>query len=617
MRFFSPLSLLWLLLLVPVIIFFYLLKLRRREVVISSVLLWNHLIKDVQANAPFQKLKKNLLLFLQLLIAALCVFALARPAYRSVSLGGNNVVVVLDGSASMQSRDDRGTRFDAARADVRKMVAAMHGGDRMMLLLATSRTHRLTAMTSDKAELRTAIDRAQPQDTTTNLYDAMLLAVSVAGQRQGSRVYVISDGCFPAMSELNARGADIQFVKVGSRSENVGIVAMDVRRSFQDKGGYQMFLEVRNYSPQAKKCNLEFYRNEGLIDVRPLELPPADKTDGFSKKSEIFGNIPEMTGILHAKLDIKDDLDADNEAFSQLSTRTDVNVLLVSDGDLYLEKALNVDPHVKLSRITPSAYNGQTGFDVVVFENQGPKAVGPGAHLYINCGGPSAPVEIQGKVKNATILDWERVHPVMRYVKLSQLQMAEALSAKKRPWGVALAEHADGPVIAVGEKGGVKSAYVGFPLLQSDFPLRVAFPIFFNNMVQWLAAQPGRTEGLQLHAGQTAPVELPATATEATVTTPEGKKERVHPEGRVVYYSNTEQKGIYRVDADKFHYEFAVNLLSRDESETKPQDKIEFGRRPVLAGSGTALSDRELWRWLLLAALLVLGAEWWVYHRRI
>src|SRR3954470_8918401 len=95
--FLSPLSLLWLVPLVPIIVFFYLLKLKRREMVVSSVLLWNHLVKAVQANAPFQKLKKNLLLLLQLLIVLFAVLALSRPFVVAQSLGGANVVVVLDG----------------------------------------------------------------------------------------------------------------------------------------------------------------------------------------------------------------------------------------------------------------------------------------------------------------------------------------------------------------------------------------------------------------------------------------------------------------------------------------------------------------------------------------
>jgi Ca-activated chloride channel family protein len=620
MQFFSPWNLLWLLWLVPVIVFFYLLKLKRREMVVSSVLLWNHLVKDVQANAPFQKLKKNLLLLLQLLIALFAVLALARPALVMNALGGKEVVVVLDGSASMQSTDGRGTRFDEAKALALKMVANMRGGDRMMVLLATSRTHRLTGVTTDKNELRRAINSARAMDTTTDLRDALLLAVSVVGsstEHKGARIYVISDGAFPEMQDLDTREAEVEFVKVGTRANNVGLVAMDVRRSFKEQGGYQMFVAARNYSPEAKKCNIEFYRNDALIDVRPLELKPAEKAYGYSEKAEIFSDVPETSGILHARLDIKDDLAADNEAYSQLSPRQDINVLLVTESNLYLEKALNVDPHVHLSVVTPSAYNGQGGFDVVVFENEPPDKVGPGNHLYINCGGDTAPVEIEKKITNATILDWDRTHPVMRFVKLAQLQLAEALQASKKPWGVVLAEHESGPVIVIGERRGVKSAYVGFPLLRSEFPLRVSFPIFFNNLVQWLAARPGKTEGVQLRAGGAATLEVPPTLTELTVTDPDGKKYRVRPEGRVAYFAETERAGIYKAEGKNFRQEFAVNLLSRDESATLPQNRIKIGNRPLLAGTGTVKTSQEQWRWLFLLAILVLAVEWWVYHRRI
>jgi len=621
MRFFDPIHLLWLLLLAPVIIFFYLLKLKRREMVVSSTLLWSHLVKDVQANAPFQKLKKNLLLFLQLLIACLAIFALARPAYFAKSLGGGSVVVILDGSASMQSRDagagERAERFAEAQARALRMVADMRGGDRMMILLATSRTHRLTAFTSDKNVLRRAITQAEARDTTTNLRDAVLLAVSAGGQQQGNRIYVLSDGAFPDMDELDTRGSEIEFVKFGSRSNNVGIVAMDVRRGYQEGEGYQLFVAVRNYAAAPRKCNLEFYRDEALIDVRPVELPAKDTLTGFSEKAEVFQNLSETTGILRARLDSRDDLAADDEAFAQLSPRRDLKVLLVTSGDLYLRKALNLDPHVQLSETTPDAYQQQGDYDVVVFENSGPKKVGPGNHLYINCGGPTAPVEIKGRVTNATILDWERTHPAMRFVSMSRLQLPEALTATKKPWAIQLAEHEGGPAVAVGEKGGTKSAYVGFPLLKTDFPLRVAFPIFFNNLIQWLAAAPGGAEGLQLRAGETAPVPMPGGVTGATVTDPAGRRYTVTPEGRTLYFADTEHTGVYKVRAQGVSQDFAVNLLSRDESASAPRDKIQFGHRPVISGVGNTRTAREVWRWLVLLALVVLGIEWWVYHRRI
>jgi hypothetical protein len=259
----------------------------------------------------------------------------------------------------------------------------------------------------------------------------------------------------------------------------------------------------------------------------------------------------------------------------------------------------------------------QSGFDVVVFENAPPREVGPGNHLYINCAGPTAPVQVRGKLTDASILDWDRVHPVMRYVKLGRLGLAEALTVQDKPWAVRLAEHEGGTAIAVGENGGVKSAFVSFPLLKTEFPLRVAFPIFFNNMIQWLAASPGRNEGLQLRTGQAARLETLANLQQVTVTFPDGSKAVSPTEGRFLNFSDTEQAGVYRVDGSRFHAEFAANLLSRDESATLPRDRIQLGNRPLLASTGYVSSWEELWRWLVLVALVVLGLEWWVFHRRI
>ncbi|MGD8603058.1 MAG: BatA domain-containing protein, partial [Anaerolineales bacterium] len=65
--------------LLPVIIAMYLLKLRRSEQEVASLYLWQRMVQDIEANAPWQKLKSNLLLFLQLLIVAALILALARP----------------------------------------------------------------------------------------------------------------------------------------------------------------------------------------------------------------------------------------------------------------------------------------------------------------------------------------------------------------------------------------------------------------------------------------------------------------------------------------------------------------------------------------------------------
>src|SRR3954465_3003730 len=100
-----PAALALLALAVPIIIF-YMLRLRREELAVSSSLLWRRALLDRTANAPWQRLRRNLLLLLQLLLLLLLVLSLARPFFYEHSVAQGNVVVVLDGSASMQATDE-------------------------------------------------------------------------------------------------------------------------------------------------------------------------------------------------------------------------------------------------------------------------------------------------------------------------------------------------------------------------------------------------------------------------------------------------------------------------------------------------------------------------------
>src|SRR5579862_2823289 len=121
------------------IVLMYILKLKRKDVIVSSTFLWRQVIRDVQANAPFQKLRRNLLLLLQLIIASLIIFALARPFFLAYGIGGRNIVVIVDTSASMQSTDEKPSRLEQARRKAYDEINGLRPGDMMMILSASSR----------------------------------------------------------------------------------------------------------------------------------------------------------------------------------------------------------------------------------------------------------------------------------------------------------------------------------------------------------------------------------------------------------------------------------------------------------------------------------------------
>ena len=113
-----PLALMGLLAL-PVIVAFYMLRLRRRDYPVGSTFLWQQLIRDVEANAPWQRLRFSWLLLVQLLIAAIVVLAAARPFTAATSDLAANVVLIVDTSASMASSTDGEDRMlDRAKLGV-------------------------------------------------------------------------------------------------------------------------------------------------------------------------------------------------------------------------------------------------------------------------------------------------------------------------------------------------------------------------------------------------------------------------------------------------------------------------------------------------------------------
>ncbi|HLU10946.1 MAG TPA: BatA domain-containing protein, partial [Oceanobacillus sp.] len=102
MSFLAPLAFLGALLAIPIILL-YMLRLRRREVVVSSTFLWQQILRDREANTPWQRLRRNLLLFLQLLILAALVLGLARPYVIVPAVSAGQIAVLLDASASMNA----------------------------------------------------------------------------------------------------------------------------------------------------------------------------------------------------------------------------------------------------------------------------------------------------------------------------------------------------------------------------------------------------------------------------------------------------------------------------------------------------------------------------------
>ena len=494
-HFISPLSLLWALPIGGSIVVMYILKLRRKDVVVSSTFLWRQVIRDVQANAPFQKLRKNLLLLLQLIVAALVIFALARPFFQRMANGGRNIVLIVDTSASMGATDVAPSRLDEAKRKAHELVRQRHPGDLMMILSASSRPRAATGFTREDSELDRAIDDLKAHDTPTNMRDALNLAADLVASRNNGDsgvIDLISDGGFESQSgaasdgslqytlaSLNLGKTHVNFLPVGKRQDNVGITAVDFRRNLGSERTVQLLVVTHNFSAHPSKFNEEIYADDNLVEAHEINLAPNGEDIEPYDLPE-----PDHPVKMRVKLDVHDDMAADNEAALVLKPRKTLKALLVGRENLFLENALKVDPSVSLDKT--AQFTSGKGYDVVIFYDAAPAKLPEGNYLFLHCVSNQAPVKVDGSVSNVQPADWEHDHPVMRYIDISSERFGSAMKAVPLGWGKELCVAESGSLVVAGEKNKMRAVFVGFSLAKSMFPLRVAFPIFIANSVRWL-----------------------------------------------------------------------------------------------------------------------------------
>lgn len=630
MHFTSLLPLLGLPIIGGLIVVMYILKLKRKDVIVSSTFLWRQVIRDVQANAPFQKLRRNLLLLLQLIIASLIIFALARPFFTASGLGGRNIVLIIDTSASMQATDVKPSRLEVARRKAYDLINALRPGDMMMLLSASSRPEALTGFTNERTELRRALDGMKAHDTPTNMRDALNLAADLVASRNSGdsgEIMLISDGGFETqesgsgtpgaelqytLSNLNLGKTHVDFFPVGAGHDNVGITAVDFRRNLgTEQKSVQLLVVTHNYSASEQKFVEEIYAEKELVEAHEITLPPnGEDTQPYDIPE------PEKATPMQIKLDVKDDLAADNQASLILKPRKTLKVLMVGKENLFLEDALKVDPGIDLSKT--ATYSSGKGYDVVVFDDTAPAKLPEGNYLFIHCTSDQAPVRVDGSVENVTAADWERDDPVLRYVDFGTDIFGSALKAEPTGWGRQLAVAESGSLIVAGEKNKMRAVFVGFDLMQTRFMLNVSFPILISDSVRWLGTGNDDSEMGQIHTGDPIAIPSPPGSGKLTVTRPDGSKREVMTgEQGGAIFAETDLAGLYNADGPNFHYPFAANLASATESDITPHKSLTITDNPTASAGHRVKTPVALMPLLALLALIILCVEWWAFHRRV
>jgi hypothetical protein len=656
---------------VPSLVLLYFLKLRRKEASVPSTILWKKAVQDLQVNSPFQKLRRNLLLLLQLLALIALLLALSNPITFYKARAGDRTVILIDRSASMSARDGNGvgggrTRLDEAKRRALDLVDTMGRGGRAMVIAFDDSAETMQPFTGDAPALRNAINAIRPTDRRSSLKlayqlaDAQVQVVEGPGNNNQNqqRVFVYSDGRTRDDVQLALRG-DVTFEPVGDpQSRNVAVVSFSARRNYEQPTQVQVFARLANYGPEPVAADVTLsvaaidpQQTADAFEVRQvrsgLRLLPDRWSDKQKSDAEAKGegnrNSVEFTLDIATAATIKleqtnkdrDVLPQDDAALVVVPPPKSLAVALVTDFNPFLERMLASQRLQKPATLTPSDWETArpADYDVVIFDRYVPKHR-PESGNYIWVGALPEDLALsqrkdeQGRGMMSTdvgVMDWAREHPIMRNLpSMDKLFIAEAMQLSLPLDATTLLDGTAGPLVVLHRQGKSTHLALAFDSLQSNWPMRKSFSLFFYYALQYIAVGTDLTVRESFAPGSTP--RLPRSnleralngAKEITLVGPAGPRKLAVPATGDFALPPLDAVGLYQTNPVVPQYErVAVNLLDETESNVLPLDKPP-GSIGQIAQADNGRSPLQLWWWLLAAVgLPLLLIEWWVYTRRV
>lgn len=617
MNFLAPAAF-FLTLLLPLIVALYLLRLRRTEREVPSVYLWRKMVRDVEANAPWQRLRANLLLLLQLLFLIALIVALARPFTWAEGASGQALILILDTSASMGANDVAPTRLEAAKDQARGLVDSLPEGARLTVIAAGRDAQVLLSSSRDRRAGRLAIERIQLESGGSDMSVALELASAIAARQPDTEIVVLSDGRVDLPERLVLKGR-LRYLPLGLSGENQAISLLRLEKG-TDSGsgdgapGATAFIQVSNYGSQPAARRLVLRADGQVFNAYDVEVPPG------GQQALLVEDLPAETEVLEASLEGSDLLPADDLALAVQESGELVRVSLVSEGNRFLEVALDLLPGVE------RVQEVEADPDLTILDAQVPmtNTLPAGNLLFIAPPRSSEYFTTTGVVNAPGLSPAEESDLLLEHILLDEVSILDAVEIPLPNWArpVIWGETQGGrtPMLFVGEVQGRRVGVLAFDLRRSDLPLQTAFPLLWANLVRWLA--PGSEGGLPVMAtpGESLSFLPPDDAQEVVVILPDGERQHLAPEGGRMVFAGTDQPGLYRVTWGEGEAAreaaFAVNLFLHQESDLAPADHLPgLESAAGSAGAEAGQGRREWWRPAALLALGLLTVEWAVYQR--
>ena len=578
---------------IPLVIILYLLRHKAAQHVVPSLFLWRKMECETEAQRPFQKLRKQWLLILQLLMVALLAVSLMRP----VGVGGEagELVFVFDISASMQTQSQGKSRLQEATEDAARRVDTLPAGSRVTVLTAGQAVEQVLVRSEDAVKIKDTLHKLQAENGAADMIGAVSLALAMKRDLPEISIFVYSDAAVPLEEQLNV-------FPVGQGENNRSVLSL---RCSEQEEGMVAFVRIANYGA-ACEISLECYGDGVLSDIRTVSLEAGQQTN-------VQMLLPEKAAVVWVEITTRDGLMADNAGYWVRQEPTQRKALLVTEGNVFLEKALSLRQDITLYRTRFSELGTLDGYDLYLFDGNLPEELPRyGSIVAFSPDRALGNIAIGEKKESAARV---RATVSAQGEKLTQNLLLTDLSLRDfHPvsGGEGVLACGEDILLSVEEQDGRKTAVFGFDLHDSNLPMLADFPILMQNLIEYLLPANLMAADSAV-CGQTVLLGLDERTEAARIVTPSGASFPITDRS----FQNTKEIGIYtlweeRVGEPERASAFALHIpISESDVRQVTAEKTAEGSL-TLEKSGRG---KEWTAVVLLILLLFVMVEWEVSRR--
>lgn len=608
--YFWPLALLAL---VPVIIFMYLLKQKAEKKEVPSLFLWRETYHNIEANTPWEKLKKNWLMILQIILFLALIFALMGPFLLNLGKSTEHVILVIDNSASMnENYEGEKTRLDKAIGEACDYVKGLKNGTGISVISSNDTATLIVSSSDDKNEIINKIKEIKPSLNAGNATAGVEMVRTM--QSQWPSLVTV---CF---TDTNVSMKDVpgEIVDVYKQKENVGIEYL----SHGESGGDLVVLaKVTNFGEKETAKEVTLYGDDAILTSRKVSLPAGESQIVYFDKVNFKGT------ILRAELNGNDSLAGDDICYDVIAENRQIRVLLMTEKNAYIEKALDLMEGISVTKSNDIASFDSfvtQGFDLYIFDCMMPANFPETGNVVIFDAPNSNLYQSKGIIDSA-LVEAEQVE-ITQYIDTMDFGAADITTYYTPEWAVPFLsadvtnndtgkdERVD--VGFFGDYMGQRITVFGFDLHNSELPLKMEFPLLMYNIVND-NVMTGMLQENVVCTGDGIQVNARADGALPTVVKPDETKVELS-DYRIVF-TGTDQIGVYSVFQNESQIEnsnseyFVANFPSTESFVDVTPSMNTDANTDVKKGASADLDIKNI---IIALALALLVVEWIAYLRK-